>query len=407
MNRSIRSKPLKKDYSRIPQKTFLLLSLFIVLLFVVFSFMKISNKHNLITQNMSVEPISNLGNTIEKGHKIAYLKDKQEVWIYDLDSESEKIIAPGIDESFFCGEGGCQSRTFQFSAAGKKLVIDLVRNGTEAGFSIVDFTDSSLKTEYIYKGYSPTFSHKGNGIFFYDKNYYPRTLFHIDLTTKQVRKVGSYSPVGSLSNGSEVLNFDDIQQEQIGIFSILDINTFTVKNIVIADLMDNKKIIKVISPSPDKNKVMISFTQKPGMFAIGIVNADGSSLTTLLPPLPKLEDPGIAPNYGNLISASWSPDGRYIATQVFSAYRELPSNINIYEINKDTLVTQIPITMFLRGTKGCWVSSINGEILVSLASTEDSSGRDLGKLRLHNLIRSKEKILDLPSAAFGDHIACY
>lgn len=412
MNRSIKSKLRKKDYSRIPQKPLLPLLLFIVLLFVVFAFMKIPSRDNLITQNMSAEPILNLGNMFEKGHKIAYLKgstDLMSVWIYDLDTETEREVVPPINPSVFCGEGGCLDRSFSFSPGGTKLAVDLLLNGEEKGFGIVDITQKRPKAVYVNKGFRPLFSSNEKGIFYYDKNYDSPTLYYKNLVDNTQQKIGPYSIVGWLSENEVVMNYQDVNQDQVGVFVVLDTVTFNKKLITVEQLYNQQKITRGLAVSPKKDKIMIAFSDKPAQPAVGIANLEGTLLSLLKTPIPPLENPGPAPNYGDLIDASWSPDGRYIATQIRSPYLDLPSNINIYDIEKNKLIRQIPMRQFLIGG-GCWVSSPRGETLVSLVSVVDIPEQNRNtrhKVRLYNLKTNEEKIIDLSDSTIGYSVACH
>ena len=289
------------------------------------------------------------------------------VWIYDLDTETEREVVPAINSSVFCREG-CPDRSFSFSLDGTRLAVDLLLNGEEEGFGIVDITQKKPEVVYIDKG-----------IFYYDKNYDSSILYYKDLVSNTKQKIGRYFPAGWLSKDEVIMNYRDINQEKTGDFIILNTVTFDKKLIKVEQLYNQQKIIRIQVISPQKDKILLSFLDKPAKPTLGLVNREGALLSIFETP-PPFEDTYPALNYGDLMNVSWSPDGKYIAAQIRSAYPDLSSNINIYDVEKNKLVQQIPVNEFLTGN-GCWLSSPGGEILVSIITVEDQGGNTSHRVR--------------------------
>lgn len=130
-------------------KKLLLLFLLLPLLLII-PFNKNSKQDTLnLEKNLNLIPTPILGTTFEKGHKIAYLKNDNSqakwmsVWIYDLDTETERQVMPEINPSVICPRDACPDRSFSLSPDGTKLAVDLVSNGNETGlFQVVDINQS-------------------------------------------------------------------------------------------------------------------------------------------------------------------------------------------------------------------------------------------------------------------------
>lgn len=140
------------------------------------------------------------------------------------------------------------------------------------------------------------------------------------------------------------------------------------------------------------------------MGAVGITNPDGSFLSILSFPTPPVSNPDSLTNYGSLNDASWSPDGKYVAVQVSSAYRELPSSINIYDTESTKLIKQVSVEKSMYGG-GCWTSTPKGEIIASVIDDYTNAGTHR-VIHIYNLKTEEKKIIDISESGVINYITC-
>lgn len=319
---------------------------------------------------------------INPDHYLAYSKtEDQEIWLYGINTGSENIAFQKIDKNLFCREG-CITRSFSFSADGKKLIADLLVNNNRVGFGYINLDNiaTDKDTHFIREGYNPFFGFDGNTIFFYDKSYLPRILSYIDLKKDKVVSIGEFIPIGWLSNKELLMGSEKVQKEP-GTLYKYNITNGDIDKIIVKDLLSKNKDIFPVVLSQQKDKILIKTYD--GHAKLGIVNFDGSAYMKI-----GSEDSPFG---------AWSPDGRLIAVQDVSIYQTVPSQINIINVKDSSIIKSVNIDVGYSSAL-CWVPNRQGDLII--VATKDN------KIALYNLKSGVSKFI-ISNYENAGHFACY
>lgn len=319
---------------------------------------------------------------INPDHYLAYSKtEDQEIWLYSVNTGSENIAFQKIDKNLFCREG-CTTRSFSFSADGKKLIADLLVSNNRVGFGYINLDNiaTDKKIHFIQEGYDPFFGFDGNTIFFYDTFHSSRILSYVELKNNKVVSIGEFIPIGWLSNKELLMDSGKVHKEP-GTLYKYNITNGDINKIIIKDLLSKNKGVFPVVLSPQKDKILIKTYD--GHAKLGIVNSDGSGYMKI--------------GSENSPFGAWSPDGRLIAVQDVSVYQTVPSQINIINVKDGSIIKSVNIDVGYSSAL-CWVPNIQGDLII--VANKDN------KIELYNLKSGVSKFI-ISNYENAGYFACY